>query len=294
MALYFALKKIGKHVQIVNVDATPKKYRFLKPENHITIFEEHPELQLHADLVVIFDTNDERLLNPLFPVLKKGSLQIVFVDHHPTLTQGPQPTPESWIDVQAASTGEMTYKLIKALEIPLDKDIATALYTSITFDTQLYRYIRGSSTSHLIAADLLNHDIDTETVHRHLFGNFTTQKISFLAMALGQIEYFHNGKVALLKIKDKDMIDYKLEMDESRDIVDMIMNIESIEAAILIREDAADAFKISLRSKGKYKVLPVAESIGGGGHAHSAGAYVRGNYDEIKLNLLTAIEKHFS
>lgn len=293
MALYFALKKAGKDVRIINVDSTPRKYRFLKPDNYIQYFESNPAVENNIDLVIIFDTNDERLLNPLFPELKKHSKKIVFIDHHPVLSQGPQPTPESWIDTSCASTGEMAYKLINHLGIALDKEIATALYTSITFDTQLYRYIRNSPTSHLIAAELLGHQIDTEEVHRHLFGNHTINKIKFLAMALGQIEYHNNGLLAFLKIRDEDMIRFQLEMDESRDIIDMIMNIECIEAAILVREDASNAFKISLRSKGRIKILPVAESIGGGGHAFSAGAFVKGDYNEIKKSLIESMSRCF-
>lgn len=291
LALFYALKKAGKTVKIVNVDSTPYKYRFLHPDKIITYFDQNPEVDLTADLAIIFDTNDERLLGHLFPALQKNTKNIAFVDHHPLLKHGPQPSPESWIDIECASTGEMAYKLIKNLKIELDREIATALYTSITFDTQLYRYIRSSPTSHLIAAELIEHHIDTEEVHRHLFGNHTRNKVSFLAMALGQIEYSADDHIALLKINDQDMKKYQLEMDESRDIIDMIMNIEAVEVAILIREDETHSFKISLRSKGSTPILPVAEAIGGGGHAHSAGAFIQGEYKQIKQQLLDAAHK---
>lgn len=292
LALFYALKKLGKTVKIVNVDSTPYKYRFLQPDKVITYFDQSPDTDLSADLAIIFDTNDERLLGSLFPALQKSTHNIAFVDHHPLLQHGPHPSPESWIDIECASTGEMAYKLIKELGIEIDRNIATALYTSITFDTQLYRYVRSSPVSHLIAAELISHKIDTEEVHRHLFGNHTKNKVSFLAMALGQIEYSAEGHIALLKINDHDMKKYQLEMDESRDIIDMIMNIEVVEIAILIREDESHSFKISLRSKGSTPILPVAEAIGGGGHAHSAGAFIKGEYSQIKQQLLDAALKY--
>ena len=62
----------------------------------------------------------------------------------------------------------------------------------------------------------------------------------------------------------------------------MLMNIETLEAAALFREDGLNNYKISLRSKGKIEVLAVAESIGGGGHVHAAGASVVENYQTIK------------
>nr|HPI40419.1 DHH family phosphoesterase [Pseudobdellovibrionaceae bacterium] len=130
LALYYALKSIQKEVRIVNVDETPRKYRFLKTDDIIEIFEKNPDLSLESDLCLIFDTNDERLLEPLFAKLKFSSKEIGFVDHHPLLIQGPQPTEPSWIAPESASTGEMAYNIIKALHIPLNEQIAKCLYTS--------------------------------------------------------------------------------------------------------------------------------------------------------------------
>jgi phosphoesterase RecJ-like protein len=172
--------------------------------------------------------------------------------------------------------------LIKELGLPINREVARALYTSITFDTQLYRFVRNSPMSHRIAAEMMEHGIDTEEIHRHLFGNQTVQKMAFLARALGQIEYFADGKLAVLRLNDADLFHYNLEPDDSRDVIDMLMNIETLEAAALFREDSPNEYKISLRSKGKIEVLSVAEYLGGGGHAHAAGAFVKDNYEALK------------
>lgn len=291
LALYHSLKAAGKNVCVVNVDATPKKYRFLKPDSLIQYFDENPSIPAQIDLAIIFDTNDERLLNPLFPVLKKQATTIAFVDHHPILKNGPFPTEESWIDTSCASTGEMSYKIIKELSYPLNHDVAKAIYTSITFDTQLYRYVRNSSISHRIAAEMLDIGVDTEEIHRHLFGNQTVKKMAFLARALGQIEYFSEGRIAILRLRDQDLLHYDLEPDDSRDVIDILMNIESLEAAALFREDGLDEFKISLRSKGKIEVLALAEKIGGGGHVHAAGAFCKANYDHLKNSIVADLQK---
>jgi len=294
LALYYALKKINKDVRIVNVDSTPRKYRFLGSDKVISLFQNNPVMDLKADLCLIFDTNDERLLEPLYSGLKKSVSKIVFIDHHPLLQKGPLPSAESYIDTTAASTGELAYGLIKELGIPLDADIARALYTSITFDTQLYRYIRSSPKSHLIAAELLTHPIDAQEVHRALFGNQTVQKMAFLAKALGQIEYFCHGQLAVLRLRDADLLAHNLEPDEARDVIDMIMNIESLEAAVIFREDAKNEYKLSLRSKGKLEVSSIAESLGGGGHAHSSGAFIKGNYLDLKEKVVKDLTKKIS
>ncbi len=291
LALYFALNKMNKKVQVINVDETPKKYHFLNPSKHIQYFENNKTIPSNADLFLVFDTNDERLLEPLYSAIKTKIPNIAFIDHHPVLKKGPTIPPLSWIDTLAASTGEMAFRLVKALEIPLDREICRCVYTSITFDTQLYRFIRNSPNSHLIAAELLTHNIDPEEIHRGLFGNQTVHKMAFLARALGQIEYHCEGTLAVLKIKDVDMFHYNLEPDDSRDVVDMVMNIETLEAAALFREDSVNEFKLSLRSKGRIEVLDIAELMGGGGHLFSAGAFVKGDYEDLKNKVVAELSK---
>ncbi|MCB0394232.1 MAG: DHH family phosphoesterase, partial [Bdellovibrionales bacterium] len=231
----------------------------------------------------------KRMLDPLFNELDDKCGEILFIDHHPPLQAGPKPTPNSYINTKAASTGEIAFNLIKELGIELDKKMARALYTSIVFDTQMFRFIRGSVESHKIAAELLKYEKDPAEVHQKLFGSHTIQKVTFLSKALGQIEYFAGGKLAFLKIRDKDLLDHALQLDEARDVIDMIMNIDSLEAAILFREDGVNYYKISLRSKGVINVLDAAESLGGGGHLYAAGAFAHGNYEELKEKIVNTI-----
>ena len=289
IALYHALKKMHKNVRILNVDETAKKYHFLEAGHFIEVYEDQPRKIGKTDLVLIFDTNDSRLLEPLFSEFQSQAKEILFIDHHPVLLQGPSPTSGSFIDTFAASTGEITYNLIDLLGVSMDQNIARALYTSIAFDTQLFRFVRNSPRSHLIAAELLKYDLHAEDIHLKLFGNYTVQKMEFLAHALSQIEYFSNGKLAILKLHAKDLTKFSIDIDDSNDVIDLLMNIQSLQAAALLREDGPEKFKLSLRSKGQFDVLKIAESLGGGGHLFSSGAYLTGTYDKIKLQVLNAL-----
>jgi phosphoesterase RecJ-like protein len=282
LALYHGLKKSGKRVRVLLVDAVPKKYNYLEPEKHLEIFEgPHSPLD-NSDLALIFDTNDRRLVEPLFQVLQNSCREILFVDHHPVLNMGPEPTAGSYIETRAASTGEISYFILKGLGIRFDEKIAQALYTSIAFDTQIFRFVKNSVNSHLIAAELLLHINNAEEIHRHLFSTHTINKVAFLAKVLGQIEFHGNGQLAVLKLFAKDLADHNLDMDDSRDVIDMLMNVNSLQAAALFREDAKNEYKLSLRSKGSLEVLGIAESFHGGGHMFAAGAYIHGEYSEIK------------
>jgi bifunctional oligoribonuclease and PAP phosphatase NrnA len=290
LALYHALKKIGKNVSIINMDSTPKKYRYLNPDSYIQYLDQNPTLPESMDLCLIFDTNDERLVEPLFSRLKVLDVPLLFIDHHPLLTHGPRPDIQSFINMEAASTGEVVFDLIQLLNIPLDQEIARALYTSITFDTQLYRFIRNSPKSHTIAAELLNFPIEPEMIHRHLFSHQTVNKISFMAKLFSNIEYYAEGRLACAVMSKEDMDHFQLDYDEVRDVTDQIMSIDSIEIALVIRQDAPNKMKVSLRSKGTTEVLSVAESIGGGGHWYASGGGYTGHIQDLKRNIITQLE----
>jgi phosphoesterase RecJ-like protein len=291
LALFHAIKaNTDKKVDIINYDRTPKKYKFLKPDDYIRYYEENPHPLDQYDLAMIFDTNDKRLLAELYPEMEQHCQNICFVDHHPVLEAGPQPTAESWIDTSAASTGEMAFQLIKGMNYKLNQDSALALYTSIVFDTQLFRFIRNSAESHRIAAELLGHNLPVDIVHRHLFGNQTVDKVAFLSSCLGNIRYHHFGKIASLKITQATIDRFNLEVDETRDLIDMMMNIETVEAALVFREESEGKYKLSLRSKGLIEIVSLAEKFQGGGHKFAAGASVSGAYEELEDQIVSELK----
>ena len=274
IALFHALQACGKAVRILNVNGTPKRYAFLNTEQLIEDFESsHCSLE-PTDLAIICDTNDTQLLGELYPVLERQCQEIAFIDHHPLLEKGVRPGPSSYIDIKAASTGEMVYALIESLGVSLNAEIARALYASIVFDTQLFRYVRGSATSHRIAAHLLEIEKEPERIHQWLFGNHSIKKMGFLSRTLGRVESFEQDTVAMLKITQKDLDDFDLHVDESKDIIDMLMNVATLKVAVLFQEGKG-GHRVSFRCKAGLDVRKIAESLGGGGHVCAAGAWVK-------------------
>jgi bifunctional oligoribonuclease and PAP phosphatase NrnA len=295
LGLFHAFRKVNKKVRCLNVDATPKKYDYLNTAKHIQYYEGTHEPIEPTDLCLILDTNDKRLITPLYEELEIKCKVIAFIDHHPILDEGPAPTIDSLIDTKAASTGEIAFNIIKAMQIGFDAQIARALYTSIVFDTQLFRYVRNSPQSHLIAAELLSYEKDPGEVHKYLFANHKVEKFKFLASLLDQMVYFADQKLAILKIKQSDLTDHGMVPEDSRDIIDLIMNVESLTAAAVILETHNGHYKISIRSKGAFEVRAIAESFGGGGHMYAAGATVNLPYQKVHdiiVDQLTQLLKH--
>jgi bifunctional oligoribonuclease and PAP phosphatase NrnA len=290
IGLFHAFKKMGKRVRILNVDRPARKYSFLEIDRLVDVFIPGIVQIDPTDVALILDTNDQRLVEPLYSEMKNSCKEIVFLDHHPVLAKGPQPTSGSIIDVSAASTGELSFRLLQALGVDLDPAIARALYTSIVFDTQLFRFVKSDPSTHLIAAELLKFEREPEEIHRRLFSNYTVEKMAFLARAMSNVEYFSDDRIAFIPLR-ADAFSSKsgLDRDESGDVIDQIMNINSIEIAALLREDGPHTYKLSLRSSGTIEVLSIAETFNGGGHRYASGAYISGQFEEIRSRVIKSL-----
>lgn len=280
---------------MINVDTPAKKYKFLNACARIEIYT--PETLINSvDLALILDTNDGRLVEPLMSRLKIQANETLFIDHHPILAHGPLPDENSLIDTRSASTGQLCYHLLKALGCEFDAEIARALYTSVVFDTQLFRYVKSDPESHLIAADLLLWEKSPEEVHRKLFSNYSVEKLTFLMRAMNRIHFIDNGRAAFIPLRAIEFNTITvggLDRDESGDVIDQVMNVDSIEVAALLREDAPEngvpKLKLSLRSKGRYEVLSFAEKFGGGGHRFASGAHLDGTFEHWQRKILEAL-----
>lgn len=291
LAFYYALLKMKIPVRLITVDQIPSKYSFLPGFKDVQVFS--PDLKLPSgDLLIAFDTNDSRRIEPLASWASPSG-NVLFIDHHPVLEKGPHPGHSSYINTMAASTGEMTFDLLKSLHVDLDANMAQCLYTSLVFDTQLFRFIRKSPRSHQIAAELMSHNFDPTEIHRRLFGDQTPEKLRFLARALSEIEYLHHGQVATLTLSYLDFLKYHVDPEASRDVVDMMMNVRGVEIAALFRQENENKMKISLRSKGRFEVLSLAEKWGGGGHLFAAGSTIENhNLHDLKAELESWLSSH--
>jgi phosphoesterase RecJ-like protein len=269
-ALYGALKNLDKQVWFVPVDEVPKRYSYMLENVDIC---ETPE-NIDADLLIILDTNHGDLCNPLFQNSLDNNCKVLFIDHHVEHSK-PHPLIFRIMNLDAASTGEIVFDIIKTLNVPINDFIASALYSSLTFDTQAFKLVRNSARSHSIAAELAGHQINTEKIQRALFAHWTPEKMQFLAELISSAKYSGNYKTVGLTVTLKQLEKYKLHGDDVNDIVDMFTLIPTVKFAYFIRQASQDEYKVSFRSALNDYAYLVATRLGGGGHKSSAGTWLK-------------------
>lgn len=269
-ALYGALKNLNKQVCFAPVDEVPKRYSYMLENVEICT---NPN-ELKADLLIILDTNQGELCNPLYQNCITQNCKVLFIDHHVDNTK-PHPLVFRIVNLEAASTGEIVFDVIKKMNVPINDFIAAALYSSLTFDTQAFKLVKNSSRSHFIAGELAGYKINTEGIQRALFAHWTPEKMLFLSELIHSAKYYSKNQVVGLTVSLQQLEKYKLEGDDVNDIIDMFTLIPTVKFAYFIRQASASEYKISFRSALNDYAYTVATQLGGGGHKSSAGTWLK-------------------
>ncbi|MCX7769580.1 MAG: bifunctional oligoribonuclease/PAP phosphatase NrnA [Proteobacteria bacterium] len=284
LALYFALKNLGKRVCVYNESGVPKILRFLPGSSEIlTEIESVNEF----DCIFIVDCGDLGRIGVLKNKLEK--LKIINIDHHNTNDNFGD---INFVDKNASATGEVLFDLLKELKIPLTYEIAVNLYTAIVVDTGSFRYASTRPKSFQIAAELLNLGVDPWYVAMNVYENYPYERMKLLGEVLSTLTLHMNGKVAFMLVTQQMLKKYDASIDLTEGFVNFGRAIEGVELSIIFKETNNNGYKLSMRSKGNVDVSLIARSLGGGGHRNAAGCKVQGTYEEASKRVLEVLQEY--
>ncbi len=270
LALAYALRARGAQVTILNHSTTPENYLWMDPDGDIVHFQpvQHTPIIEQADLIVILDTSQPQRLRSLEPHVRKSKAKMLIIDHH----LDPHPFANHYVlDEDATSTGEILYRIMHELELPLTQRIASVLYTAIMTDTGSFRYPRTDADTYRIAADLLEHGADPTTCYSNVYEQWTTGRMRLLGETLDSMRTAADGRIAWVVCTQEMFKNTGTTVVDTDNFTVYPMSIQGVLIGILFNE-LSDGIKISFRSKGTIPVNRLAAEYGGGGHLNAAGA----------------------
>ncbi len=282
LGLMLALEKAGKTVTAHNLDPVPEIYRFLP---HAGRIKTGRPVAGRYDAYIVLDADPPR--TGLFDGAIPADV-LINIDHHIT---NPLDWPYTWLDTNAAATGEMVYRLIRELGVPLDRDIALCLYTAIFTDTGSFRYSNTSPESMKISAELLQTGADPWLVTENVYESFAFRRLKLLGAVLADMECSPDGRIAWVVVTEELYRRTGTSAEDTDNFVNFVRSVKGVEVAILFRQTASREYKISLRSKGRVDLAGLAQSLGGGGHKNAAGSVLQGSLDDVKSRVIDEVEK---
>ncbi len=284
IAINLALLAMGKRSVIVLEDPAPSMYRYLFGYDCILKADNTDGLNL--DNIIFLDSAEEDRIGDRMQKLVKERRKSINIDHHYTNTRFAD---LNYVDSGAAATGQIIYDLLKELCVPVDFNIANALYAALVMDTGNFKNANTDASCFRLAADLVDCGASISQTRLHLFESKDIREMHMIRMTLDTIQFSPGGKVAWAEIPFGFVQTISAEGFHPEGIVNYVLMSEGVEVALLFRETAPGRTKISLRSKNGIDVARLAANFGGGGHAPAAGARVDEDIASAKKQVLDYI-----
>lgn len=260
-ALSRSLRLYGKDVKTICVDTVPYNLEFIEEtKNFVTDYD------YDFDLLFVLDCSGIDRLGRASSVIDNSNF-IINIDHHISNNLKGN---INIVEKTASSTGEVLFKILKDLELPLDIKIGESIYTAISGDSGSFRYDTVSSDTFRIAAELLDLGIDADKINLNLYGKMPLSKVKLSNRALDRMVIDEDLKLAYTYVCSNDFKELNASDADIEGIVEYIRDIKCVEISILLRETSY-GFKASARSKSYYNVAELAHKFGGGGHIRAAG-----------------------
>jgi phosphoesterase RecJ-like protein len=278
LAMHHVLEALGKDSVMFLASKEfplPVEYRFLPLEE---VFHEAPADVVDRVLIFLDCGNIDRM-----PVewLQRDGAHVLNIDHHHDNTCFGT---VNLVDVDASSTAEIVYELVKALGVSVTPEIASALYVGLITDTGRFMYENTTPSAHRMAAELIEAGVDVHDIYRRLYERVPLEKLRLVARTLDKVEVVEHGALAIAYITEDDYRAAGASEVFTEGIIDYLRSLEGASIAALVRDkaDGTETRKVSLRSvDGAVDVSRIARTMGGGGHPRAAGFSTALTYPEL-------------
>jgi phosphoesterase RecJ-like protein len=280
LAMAYALRAMGKEATIVNADPAPAP---------LMAFPGVPDIRIASSVEGEFDAAIIMECGDLKRTGVSGLEQffVINIDHHPGNAAYGQ---INWFDAGAAACAEMVYDLVRALGVPLTKEIATHVYLAILTDTGSFHYSSISPRTFEICRECVAAGVDPVLVARNVYDSNNMGRLKLFGAVLGAMQIDQTGRIAIVYVDHEMARASGGTYEDTEGLVNLPLTVKEIEAVVFFKQEKGDEYRVSLRSKGNVDIGVIAKEYGGGGHKNAAGCTISGPIEELQRALVGKIE----
>lgn len=279
VAMAFALRMLGKHVDIVNRDAAPPPLQTFPGVDGIQIAE---RVEGDYDAAIIMECGDLARTG----VAGLDRFFVINIDHHPDNTGYGQ---LNWYDKRAAACGEMVFDLVRELGLPLTRDIATHIYLAILTDTGSFHYSSISPRTFDICRETLEAGVDPVLVARDVYDSNNLGRLKLFGAVLGDMTIDDTGAIAVVYLDHEMARRAGGTYEDTEGLINLPLTVKAIQAVVFFKQIQGHEYRVSMRSKGEVDIGSVAKAFGGGGHKNAAGCTATGPIEDLRTLFLQRI-----
>ena len=283
VALYNALLKMGKSVDLFCEDGIPENYKFLEESANYNskIFNKDS-----YDLLVAVDVAGSHMLG-MFEQAFLSHGNTLRIDHH---LKGDL---EAKLNIvkQYSACAILIFEILNKLKVKIDKTISTPLYFAICGDTGIFRNNNTDALTFEVCSKLLKLGAEVRKVYGDFFDKKTVPYLKFTSNILLNADINDEFSYVIMTASADDYQKFGVSIEEAiGNLPNMYLNC-GYKVAVILKEKE-DGIHCSLRSKFEYDCSKIAENFGGGGHKNASGCKIEKNLDDAKNDMLNAIENY--
>ena len=290
LAMAEILTKLGKDVRVVNGQPTPPSLTFIDPAGDILVIHEdlEPSDLVDVDVVMVLDTSAWAQLGPMGEVMRTTNAKKVILDHH---VSSDDLGAVEFKDSSAEATGRLVIDAAEALNVPLTKKMATPLFSAIATDTGWFRFPSTTDGTYEAVAKLVRAGARPAEIYSELYERDTMGRIKLRGLSLSRIESELDGALAHTYVLKEDFERTGALPSDTEDLVNQALAIAGTQMALIFIGQLKGGFKVSFRSRCKVDCSEMSSRFGGGGHRAAAGAFVKGEFPEVRKLVLDAVRE---
>lgn len=281
LGLANALREMGKDVVALNVDGVPQIMQFL-PGFDLLVTKLPDAVQF--DVAFVLDSGE---LSRAGVPAGACSATLVNIDHHPHSKFGDI----CYLDTSASATAVLVDRVLSACDYCMSLDVAKCLYLGILSDTGSFRYSSANPEAFAVAGRLVGMGIDPWEIASCLYESLAPERMRLLGLVLPTLRISSCGRYASVAMTEEILRESGASEEHTDGFVNYPRAIRGVEVALFFRQVAADAYKISFRSRGTIDVGSMARELGGGGHHNAAGAKVVGTLEEARATVSCLLDR---
>jgi phosphoesterase RecJ-like protein len=281
LAAAYALRALGKQVTVVNADAAPPPLMQFPGVPDIKIA---GRVEGEFDAAIIMECGD--LARTGVTGLDRSF--VINIDHHPGNTAYGQ---LNWFDPTAAACAELVFDLVRALNAPLTREIATHIYLAILTDTGSFHYSSISPRTFDICREMLEAGVDPVMVARNVYDSNNMGRLKLFGAVLSAMQIDAAGRIAIVYLDHEMARQAGGTYEDTEGIINLPLTVKEIQAVVFFKQAEDGEYRVSMRSKGEIDIGSVAKEFGGGGHKNAAGCTVPGPIDALQKTFIEKIEE---
>jgi phosphoesterase RecJ-like protein len=289
LALEEILSDLGKEVVLYCPVEIPKYMRYIIGWDRVVT-----DFDTSADLAMIVDTSADVLITKVLDVPGVRTFlethPVLVVDHH--TTGSTLSFDHTMLSDDAVATSEIIYKLASQNGWKITAQAAENMMVAIMSDSLGLTTQNVTGNTFFVAGKLTELGASNAAIEerRREFMKKSPEILAYKGELIGRIEYFLDGKLALVHIPWEDIQAYSDQYNPSVLVLDEMRLVEGVALGVAIKTYPDGKITGKLRGN-----IPIAEEVagyfGGGGHKYAAGFRAYEEYDKIVTELVAATDK---